>query len=370
MRTLFKIFSPILAFSLLFGAFFTLLFKPIQANAGFFTSVVGDNAFAQTDKTESTDNSQTMNLLQANVSSASILQEKSDKKDKKQDNTVDSSASVSIVSNNALLSTTRPMSTFIGGIGSGDEAFEDISVYVVRKGDTIAQIAEMFDVTTDTILSVNDMKKGDKLKEGDVLLILPFSGVEYTIVKNDTLQSIAKRHKVSVNDILYANEMELNTKLAIGEKIMIPGASLVEITTNSTFIAKNNPPQNSLPNPTGYFVNPVPSARKSRGTTSYHKGVDLAAVTGTPILASASGRVTFARTGYNGGFGNLVIISHDNGTETLYAHQSKIKTTVGAQVTQGEIIGYVGNTGRSRGAHLHFEVHGAKNPGNDWSWKN
>jgi len=97
--------------------------------------------------------------------------------------------------------------------------------------------------------------------------------------------------------------------------------------------------------------------------------VDLAIKTGTPIRASAAGKVTLARNGYNGGYGNLVVISHPNGTETLYAHQSKIATTTGVQVYQGEVIGYVGSTGRSTGPHLHFEVHGARNPGVDGSWK-
>ena len=69
------------------------------------------------------------------------------------------------------------------------------------------------------------------------------------------------------------------------------------------------------------------------------------------------------------GFGNVVIIDHPNGTQTLYAHQSKLATVAGAEVFQGEVIGYVGTTGHSTGPHLHFEVHGAQNPGVDGSWK-
>ena len=64
----------------------------------------------------------------------------------------------------------------------------------------------------------------------------------------------------------------------------------------------------------------------------------------------------------------MVIIVHPNGTKTLYGHMSKLNTKPGAYVAQGEVIGYVGNTGRSTGPHIHFEVFNAKNPGFDWSW--
>jgi len=73
--------------------------------------------------------------------------------------------------------------------------------------------------------------------------------------------------------------------------------------------------------------------------------------------------VIIARTsGWNGGYGNYIVINHGNGTQTLYGHLSSLAVTVGKTVTRGEIIGYMGSTGRSTGAHLHFEIRGAKNP--------
>ena len=90
--------------------------------------------------------------------------------------------------------------------------------------------------------------------------------------------------------------------------------------------------------------------------------MDLAAPTGTPILASAIGEVIISRTGWNGGYGNYVVIAHSNGTQTVYAHNSSNIVYAGQTVVQGQVIGYVGSTGRSTGAHLHFEVRGAKNP--------
>lgn len=86
----------------------------------------------------------------------------------------------------------------------------------------------------------------------------------------------------------------------------------------------------------------------------FHPGIDIGASMGTPIKAAASGRVIVS--GYNGGYGNLVVIDHGNGLATAYAHQSSIAVSVGQQVGQGQVIGYVGSTGFSTGPHLHFEV--------------
>jgi murein DD-endopeptidase MepM/ murein hydrolase activator NlpD len=85
-----------------------------------------------------------------------------------------------------------------------------------------------------------------------------------------------------------------------------------------------------------------------------HAGVDLAAPEGTPIRAAASGRVVLL--GWTGGYGNYTCISHGGSLSTCYAHQSRYGTSMGASVSQGQVIGYVGNTGNSTGAHLHFEV--------------
>jgi murein DD-endopeptidase MepM/ murein hydrolase activator NlpD len=80
-------------------------------------------------------------------------------------------------------------------------------------------------------------------------------------------------------------------------------------------------------------------------------------------MASANGRVILAKMGgYNGGYGNMIILSHDDGVQTVYAHLSRIDIRTGQSVSQGQTIGAVGNTGKSTGPHLHFEVRGAKNP--------
>lgn len=314
-----------MVFSLFFGSFFTPFVSKAETN------------------------SQNIALLQANVSLLAIQNTNDD---------------LNVISDDALMPLVGPAGV-ADGIDDEDFYSDQISVYVVRKDDSISKIADMFGVSVDTILSVNELKKGDKLKEGDVLLILPFSGIEHTVTQGQTLQSIASLYKIEIDEILLANDIEIDAKLAIGEKLMIPGADMLNETkpkSGSGSIIKGSKSYSSMPSIVGYFKNPVPNGKRSRGMTSKHRGVDIAAPTGTPIYASASGRVLTARIGWNGAFGNMIILQHSNGTRTLYAHMSRLNTTTGAQVSQGEIIGYVGSTGRSTGPHLHFEVLGAKNP--------
>jgi murein DD-endopeptidase MepM/ murein hydrolase activator NlpD len=90
---------------------------------------------------------------------------------------------------------------------------------------------------------------------------------------------------------------------------------------------------------------------------SMHEGIDIAAPEGTPIRAAASGTVVLMQSeAESGGYGNYTCIDHGGGLATCYAHQSGFATSTGATVSQGDVIGYVGNTGHSFGAHLHFEV--------------
>lgn len=105
-----------------------------------------------------------------------------------------------------------------------------------------------------------------------------------------------------------------------------------------------------MTSPYGYRVHPI------SGVTRLHNGVDLAAVTGTPIFASKSGVVTTACIGWGNGYGNHVVINHGDGFSTLYAHQSALNVYEGQIVSQGDVIGYVGSTGNSTGPHLHFTV--------------
>ncbi len=379
MRTLTKIFSLFLVFSLLLGAFL-----PLYANAGFFSSMLGQEVSAD-DESLSADNSQNMSLLQANVISIPVFKDKkvATKDAKTKEVAINDNVDVNIVSENALTPATSPVNT--DGSMDTDPSSDQVSVYVVRKGDSIAEIAKMFNVSVNTILSVNDLKKGAKLVEGDVLFILPISGVEHTVTKGQTLKSLSKIYKVDAEDIALYNGLAENSKLTVGDKLVIPGGDLLveeggdkPAPNLKSSVAKDKDYylKNPIKNLVGYFVNPVPTGHKTQGLHGPgHRGIDIGAPTGTEMYAAADGRVFAIKTGCKvgqrrcgGGYGNLVIIEHPNGTRTLYAHMSKVIVSTGQQVNRGELIGYVGNTGKSTGPHIHFEVFNAKNPGSDWSW--
>lgn len=353
------------------------LFTPAQAEAGLFSSIFGttDQVYAETTTiiekpAEPSHNLQNIALLQANVSSASISEDKDNKDESKG---TEGQVNTNIVSDVAFLPTTGAM-----GVSNGKEITElspeDMSVYVVRAGDSISQIATMFGVSVNTIRWANDLKTGEKLKEGDVLIILPVSGVMHTVAKGQTLKSIALKYKVEISDITDFNDINENTKLSPGDELIIPdGEMFIDRPVDTSSKNKNTTIKIPTKNLAGYFISPVRSYIKTQGLHGKN-AVDLAAPIGTPVYAAASGKVLLARMGWNGAYGNMVVIEHPNGTKTLYSHLYKLDSYTGQNVSQGDVIGYVGNSGRVRaakggnGAHLHFEVYGAKNPGVDRSW--
>lgn len=139
---------------------------------------------------------------------------------------------------------------------------------------------------------------------------------------------------------------------------------------NNIKYAKNNSNTSTYVASLGIsFIEPTNGMLSSRfgiRSRDNHKGLDIANSIGTPIMAAASGTVTYAQYN-NGGYGNLVIISHGNGVQTYYGHCSKLFVTAGQTVSQGEVISAMGSTGQSTGPHLHFEIRlngTAQNPQN------
>ena len=260
---------------------------------------------------------------------------------------------------------------------------DQISLYVVRTGDTLPAIAKMFGVTTNTIVWANDLQ-GKTISVGQTLVIMPISGISHTVVKGDTLQSIANKYKGDINDILQYNNLSMDSKLAIGDVIFIPDGeasseqSSVEsssgtysngtspIISGSQYDNSGSPPVGShcsnYPDVVGYYMRPLANCIKTQGIHG-HNAVDLATSYGSSIFAAADGTVIVAKSsGWNGGYGEYVVISHPNGTQTVYGHMSAVLVSVGDSVQQGEEIGHVGSTGNSTGPHVHFEVRGARNP--------
>lgn len=248
-----------------------------------------------------------------------------------------------------------------------------ISTYVVRPGDTLSLIAGLFNVSVNTIVWANDLGTHPVIQPGETLIILPVSGLNYTVKKGDTLASIVKKYGGDQNEILEYNGLASAGDLVAGDNILIPdgelGASATTPASGSsshTGLASGDIYEPYLggggPSIPGYFACPVHGSWLSQGLHG-HNAVDLALGIGNPIDAAAAGTIIIAKTGgWNGGYGNYVVIAHSNGTETLYAHAEKLFVTAGEQVTQGEEIAKIGVTGETTGPHLHFEVRGAANP--------
>jgi murein DD-endopeptidase MepM/ murein hydrolase activator NlpD len=237
----------------------------------------------------------------------------------------------------------------------------EISLYVVREGDTLSEIASMYDVSAKTILWANDITNAAKIRPGDTLIILPITGVRHIVKAGDTPSSLAKKYSSDADEILSYNQIASTDGLTVGETIIIPDGTIAAPAVPKTSPARGAGAVASGGG-SGNFVHPVPGAVRSQGIHGYN-GVDLAAPAGTAVRAAAAGQVIVARgSGWNGGYGLYVVIKHANGTQTLYAHLSSLSVSSGDSVVAGQTIGGVGNTGRSTGNHLHFEVRGARNP--------
>jgi murein DD-endopeptidase MepM/ murein hydrolase activator NlpD len=305
---------------------------------------------AKTLDEENATNSQSMPVLQAAVN--------------RELNSGKTSEDIALVSGNSLVAEIGPSGT-VSDIDN-ERTNTQISLYTVREGDTLSMIADMFDVTVNTIIWANDLSRGFTIKEGQKLVILPISGINYTVKKGDTIRGIVKLYKTDLNEVLQYNDLTISSVIMPGDTIVIPDAEPYTATTPKILAIKKtstNPLHDAdgkyFP---GYYIRPIVGGYKSQDLHGYN-AVDLAASLGTPIRASAAGIVIASVTGgYNGGYGNYAIISHSNGSQTLYAHTQKNFVSVGDSVEQGQMIAKLGSTGRSTGPHIHFEIRGAKNP--------
>lgn len=323
--------------------FSVILINPTQANAGFLDFL--DTIFNKSNTSQNNGNSQNVALLQAALNH--------------DPNPSKGGGDITIVSGSALLPDSGPLGT-IADIQDNAPKSDQISIYVVREGDSLSGIAKMFGVSVNTIIWANDIKRGNIISVGQELVILPISGVLHTVEKGETLQSIAKKYKGNLEEMRNFNGISENAILAVGDIVVIPdgeiGAPKQTIANYATPVRGTNGPEYS-----GYYLRPVDGIL-TQGLHGYN-GVDLGAPSGTPIFAAASGDVIISRDyGWNGGYGNYIVIEHGNGTQTLYGHNSVNIVKAGWHVVRGQIIGYVGSTGKSTGPHLHFEVRGAKNP--------
>lgn len=241
----------------------------------------------------------------------------------------------------------------------------NLQTYVVERGDTPGGIAERFGIQPETILGGNPLlsEESNLLQTGVELIILPIDGVLHDVQPGDTLESLANLYGIPEEDIIAyePNNLEFPYRLYPETQIMVPGAvrELFVWTPPDLSSVGGTSREGSGVRPlvvgTGTFIFPVGSRNYTQYFWYGHPGVDIGLAEGSPVYAADTGTVTYA--GWNiYGYGNLIVVNHGNGYETFYAHLNGFNVVPGQIVTQGQIIGYSGNTGRSSGPHIHFEI--------------
>jgi LysM repeat protein len=251
---------------------------------------------------------------------------------------------------------------------------DQIMVYAVQEGDTLSEIADLFNVSTNTIIWENNISS-KKISIGQKLNILPMTGVKHIVKKGDTVSKIADKYEADSADIMTFNDISAGEGLKQGDIIFVPNgiikAPVVVAKPSSTHsssgsIQSSSTSSNNTKVQSGYYIRPavggVTSPYGSR-RGGFHPGVDIGNARGTTVEAAADGVVSLVVTGCvegrascGGGYGNHIEIEHANGTMTRYGHLSKVNVSMGQDVSQGEKIGAIGSTGNSTGPHLHFEI--------------
>ena len=234
----------------------------------------------------------------------------------------------------------------------------EVRDYKVKQGDTLASIAEQFDISIDSLKWENNLK-GNTIKPNQTLRILPVSGVAHKVKSGESIYSIAKRYGVDAQAILnfpFNEFQDLDTfALSVGQTLIVPGGTPPQ---EKPTIVKGKAPQRvniiaGQPG-SGRFIWPT-TGSITQYPIYYHMALDIASRSAPPIVASDTGTVSFSGcVGY--GYGCHVIIDHGNGFQTLYGHMSRIDVNAGQNVSQGQQIGILGNTGKSTGPHCHFEI--------------
>jgi len=270
----------------------------------------------------------------------------------------------------------------------------EVSQYEVKKGDTIFGIAQKFNLKPETILWGNYYILADdphRLKPGQMLNILPVDGVYYEWHSGDGLNGVAKFYGVEPDAIInwpgnHLNSETLgdlaNPNIEAGTWLIVPGGRREFISWSAPRITRSDPAVASIMGPgacgqvmdgpvgTGTYIWPSVERYLSGydfSPETNHFGIDIAGSLGNAIYAADSGVVVYA--GWNDwGYGNVIVIDHGNGWQTLYSHLDTLTVGCGSPVSQGDLIGGMGSTGNSSGPHLHFEMlseeYGKVNPWN------
>lgn len=258
----------------------------------------------------------------------------------------------------------------------GESYYRNTSSVVVKKGDTLYSIANRYDVALRRLIEVNHLQPPYFLRVGQTLRL---PAAKYHIVsKGDTLYNISNRYNVDMPKLSAENHLTAPYILKLGQKLTIPDSIYTKTSVSSNNYAdsvKNNTDKNSSFANTRYSYTQPSLNRKQKfawpvkgkiitgfgpiAKGRHNDGINIKAAAGTPVKAADSGTVAYAGNELKG-FGNLVLIKHNDGWVTAYAHNQLLKVKKGQKVKRGEQIATVGSTGGVGTPQLHFETRAGK----------
>ncbi|HSO27241.1 MAG TPA: M23 family metallopeptidase [Anaerolineales bacterium] len=251
----------------------------------------------------------------------------------------------------------------------------EVKDYVVEAGDSVFEIADQFNLTPESVLWANYEQLDDNPHEisvGMALKIPPVNGVYYQWQEGDTAQGVAARFEADFEDLLAfpGNNFDLiDPEKDPGEWVMVPGGKrefrqwiIPTIARGQAGVSKalygGGACEGGYEGAYGSGAFIWPAGNHTLSGNDYwsgHLAIDIAAGEGAPVYAADAGVIVFSGTA-TGGYGNMIVIDHGNGYQTLYAHLSSTAASCGRSVSAGTTVGYAGSTGNSTGPHLHFEV--------------
>lgn len=224
-----------------------------------------------------------------------------------------------------------------------------VLVHTVRPGENLTRLAEMYGTTVENLVALNNLTNPDTIHIGQEIIV-GLEPIFHIVQSGENLWTIAGTYGVTTEAILRFNDLPNPDHVLPGQRLIIPPAGGSDVAAVMALQSMAHQEPLLWPVQGGGIISSLFGPRHER----MHKGLDIAAPTGTPILAAADGRVTYAD--WAGTYGMLVVIDHGKGLVTRYAHASAIHVQPGQRVRAGQHIADVGSTGRSTGPHLHFEV--------------
>lgn len=228
-----------------------------------------------------------------------------------------------------------------------------------------------------SLITLEPVRQPSLAAVSPIVVPVPAQPTTYTVAAGESLSAIADSVGLKNGSLLLANPQINDAQIIhVGDVLTVPAAdasaddlarlasaqrkkqqsvALAAEAATAKVAAVSTPPK-STGSHSGSYALPIHYKELSQGFSSWHPGVDLAADVGTMVVASHAGCIIQESDGWNGGYGRMIMLDHGDGTSSLYAHLSAFVAVSGQCVTAGQVIAHSGNTGRSTGPHLHFEI--------------